>query len=183
MVAAQMQQERLCSVSQLHAAGPHASGSSQRTPQPLRPHISMPPVQSLGCANFSCIAETPNFASGPLFLKARCAATTALPGATTGGGGGDRELVGRLLARIFSTEDPVYQKVQRGVVAALRLLLLERVRLLLCPLLTVQQVFWPGHACCSGAWLPPCACCCWTGCGLCQDFLSFKSKVFFHLVL
>lgn len=59
-------------------------------------------------------------------LQARCAATTALPGAGAGGGSGDRELVGRLLARIFSTEDPVYQKVQRGVVAALRLLLLEK---------------------------------------------------------
>lgn len=63
-------------------------------------------------------------------MQARCAATTALPGGGGGGGGsGDRELVGRLLARIFSTEDPVYQKVQRGVVAALRLLLLEKVRL------------------------------------------------------
>lgn len=61
--------------------------------------------------------------------QARCAATMALPGGRGGAsGGGDRELVGRLLARIFSTEDPVYQKVQRGVVAALRLLLLEKVR-------------------------------------------------------
>ncbi len=61
--------------------------------------------------------------------QARCAATIALPGGVGAGpgSGGDRELVGRLLARIFSTEDPVYQKVQRGVVAALRLLLLEKV--------------------------------------------------------
>ena len=43
------------------------------------------------------------------------------------GAGGDRELVGRLLARLYSVDDPVYQKVQRGVVAALRLLLLEKV--------------------------------------------------------
>ncbi len=62
-------------------------------------------------------------------MQARCATTIALPGGGGAGAGapGDRELVGRMLARFYSVDDPVYQKVQRGVVAALRLLLLEKV--------------------------------------------------------
>ncbi|KAK9810347.1 hypothetical protein WJX72_009152 [[Myrmecia] bisecta] len=40
-----------------------------------------------------------------------------------GGGSGDSELVARMLGRIFSTSDPVFQKVQRGIVGALRVLL------------------------------------------------------------
>jgi len=74
--------------------------------------------------------------------------------------------VGRLLARIFSTDDPVYQKVQRGIVAALRLLLLEKVReLKVFTLLRLSCIFStddPVYRCSAALW-PPRACCCWEG--------------------
>jgi hypothetical protein len=63
-----------------------------------------------------------------LAWQVRCIATTAVAAEGPESVASDKSVAGRLLSRIFNTDDPVFQEIQCGIVAALRLLLLEKVR-------------------------------------------------------